>query len=208
VQSVSSHSQPDQADIRQRILDTALREFAAKGYHRAILDEIAARAGVSKGAVYWHFENKRALFLTVVQREIFRLTAYLKTVIADSDQSAIARLNAFIVASLTYYTDHPEFCNLLKIFTSPGGPELNLDVEVMVSDDYRQLRAMVNTLIQEGVRRGELESARVGVAAPMLVAVLDGLMFQWVLEPQAVPLRELASNVASAFLEGIVKRTN
>jgi len=205
---VSSHSQPDQADIRQRILDTALREFAAKGYHRAILDEIAARAGVSKGAVYWHFENKRALFLTVVQREIFRLTAYLKTVIADSDQSAIARLNAFIVASLTYYTDHPEFCNLLKIFTSPGGPELNLDVEVMVSDDYRQLRAMVNTLIQEGVRRGELESARVGVAAPMLVAVLDGLMFQWVLEPQAVPLRELASNVASAFLEGIVKRTN
>lgn len=205
---MSSHSQPDQADIRQRILDTALREFAAKGYHRAILDEIAARAGVSKGAVYWHFENKRALFLTVVQREIFRLTAYLKTVIADSDQSAIARLNAFIVASLTYYTDHPEFCNLLKIFTSPGGPELNLDVEVMVSDDYRQLRAMVNTLIQEGVRRGELESARVGVAAPMLVAVLDGLMFQWVLEPQAVPLRELASNVASAFLEGIVKRTN
>lgn len=203
---MSSHSQPDQADIRQRILDAALREFAAKGYHRAILDEIAARAGVSKGAVYWHFENKRALFLAVVLEELSRLTKYLEAVVADGGQPAVARIEAFIVANLTYYADHPEFGNLIKVFNTPGGPEL--DMEIIVSDDYRKLRAIVDTLLQEGIRQGELVPDHAAVAAPMLIAMLDGLMFQWVLEPQAVPLRELASNVASAFLEGIVKRTN
>ncbi len=199
-------SQPNQIELRQRILDMALKEFAEKGYHRAVLDEIATKAGASKGAVYWYFENKRALFLAVVQKETTRLTKYLEVVVAETSQPATARLEAFIVANLTYYTDHLEFCNLIKIFTSPGGPELDLDVETMASDEYRRLRAMADALFQEGVRRGELEPARAAVAAPMLIAMLDGLMFQWVLEPQAVPLTELAGDVASAFLEGIVKR--
>lgn len=197
--------QTDQIDLRQHILEAALREFSEKGYHRAVLDEIAARAGASKGAVYWYFENKRALFLAVVMEELSRLTKYLEAVVTGGGQSAVARIEAFIVANLSYYADHPEFCNLIKVFNAPGGPGLDMDVEVIVSEDYRRLRTIVDTLLQEGIQRGELEPGRAAVAAPMLIAMLDGLMFQWVLEPQAVPLRELASRVASAFLEGIVK---
>ena len=199
-------SQPDQIELRKRILDMALKEFAEKGYHRATLDEIASRVGASKGSVYWYFENKRALFLAVVLEELSRLTRYLEAVVADGGQSAVARIEAFIVANLNYYADHPEFGNLIKVFNTPGGPELDMDMEIIVSDDYRKLRGIIDTLLQEGIRQGELEPDRAAIAAPMLVAMLDGLMFQWVLEPQAVPLRELAGKVATTFLEGIVKR--
>ncbi|TMG84560.1 MAG: TetR family transcriptional regulator [Betaproteobacteria bacterium] len=47
---------------RQHILDAALREFARRGVTRTTLQRIAAAAGVTRGAVYWHFANKRALF--------------------------------------------------------------------------------------------------------------------------------------------------
>ncbi len=198
----------DQPGVRHRILGSALREFSLKGYHQAILDEIAAGAGVSKGAVYWHFENKGELFLAVVRQEISRLVEHLEAVARKGGGSVVARLRAVIAAAVTYYADHPEFCNLLQLSTLPGGLELAREVEGMARDMYRQGREMIGVLLREGVRRGELDARRAGVAAPALVALLDGLMSQWIVDRRAVPLRRLAPDVAGAFLEGIVKRAD
>ena len=58
---------------RDAILDAALRCFAKRGYHETSIDDIAARARLSKGAVYWHFEGKRELFARspeYVEREL------------------------------------------------------------------------------------------------------------------------------------------
>lgn len=197
---------PDQPGVRSRILDSALREFSLKGYHRAILDEIAAGAGVSKGAIYWHFENKGELFLAVIRQEVSRLIEHLKVVSRGGDGSVVARLRAVIAAAVTYYADHPEFCSLLQLSTLPGGLELTREVEGMARDMYRQGREMVGALVREGVLQGELDGKRADVAAPALVALLDGLMSQWIVDRRAVPLRRLAPDVAGAFLEGIVKR--
>ncbi|MBM3471560.1 MAG: TetR/AcrR family transcriptional regulator [Armatimonadetes bacterium] len=211
----------DQPGVRSRILNSALREFSQRGYHRAILDEIATGAGVSKGAVYWHFENKGELFLAVIRQEISRLIEHLEGVARGGggsmgdgyagkghagEGSAVARLRAVVAAAVVYYADHPEFCNLLQLSTLPVGLELTREVESMARDMYRQGREMVGALVREGVHRGELDAGRAGVAAPLLVALLDGLMSQWIVDRRGVPLRRLAPDVAGAFLEGIVKR--
>jgi TetR/AcrR family acrAB operon transcriptional repressor len=51
---------------RQKILKTALDLFVEKGYERATFEEVAARIGLTKGAVYWHFKSKPDLFTEVV----------------------------------------------------------------------------------------------------------------------------------------------
>ena len=53
---------------RGEILDAALACFSERGYHGTSVDDIAARAGLSKGAIYWHFAGKRELFLALVDR--------------------------------------------------------------------------------------------------------------------------------------------
>jgi AcrR family transcriptional regulator len=53
---------------REAITDAALRVFLSEGYARASVDAIAAGAGVSKRTIYNHFEDKRALFLTIVSQ--------------------------------------------------------------------------------------------------------------------------------------------
>lgn len=203
---MATRAQGEQTGVRSRILKAALSEFSLKGYHGATLDNIATEARVSKGAVYWHFENKRALFLAVVQEETTKFDEFLRGVMGQSGQSVVARLEAYIVADLFYLVDHLEYCNLIKIFTLPGGPGLDRDVETMASDEYRRLRGTSEALLREGVERGELEPSWAKVAAPMLVALLDGLMFQWILDAEAVPLREIATGVARAFLKGGVRR--
>ena len=57
-------------EARDELLTAALRVFARRGYREAGVEEIAAEAGYSKGALYWHFSGKEELFLTLVEERI------------------------------------------------------------------------------------------------------------------------------------------
>lgn len=55
---------------RDHILSVARREFAERGYYAASMDSIVQASGLSKGAIYWHFKSKLALFDAVLQMEV------------------------------------------------------------------------------------------------------------------------------------------
>src|ERR687894_39288 len=55
---------------RDELLSAALRVFARRGYRDAGVDEIAAEAGYSKGALYWHFDGKEDLLLTLLDERV------------------------------------------------------------------------------------------------------------------------------------------
>jgi len=57
-----------QLQTREHLLDAALEVFSRRGYYAATVDEIAAEAGYSKGAVYSNFSNKEELFLALIDR--------------------------------------------------------------------------------------------------------------------------------------------
>lgn len=71
------------ADRPAEILEAALDVFAEKGFAAARLDEIAARAGVSKGAIYLYFETKDDIFRAVVARSIGADVAALRALLAS-----------------------------------------------------------------------------------------------------------------------------
>jgi AcrR family transcriptional regulator len=60
----------DGREARDELLAAALRVFARRGYREAGVDEIAAEAGYSKGALYWHFSGKAELFMTLLEERI------------------------------------------------------------------------------------------------------------------------------------------
>jgi len=55
---------------RQRILDAAQRCFIARGFHAGSISDIAAEAEISQGLMYRYFQNKRALILALIQRQL------------------------------------------------------------------------------------------------------------------------------------------
>jgi AcrR family transcriptional regulator len=64
----------ERRDARAALLDAAGEVFAARGLRDASVDEIAERAGYSKGAVYWHFDSKDDLFIALLEERIDRPT--------------------------------------------------------------------------------------------------------------------------------------
>jgi AcrR family transcriptional regulator len=70
VESAPQSRAQGKQQTRARLLDAAMRQMASAGYQGATLDRIAAEAGCTKGALYWHFPNKHALFLALVEQSI------------------------------------------------------------------------------------------------------------------------------------------
>jgi AcrR family transcriptional regulator len=79
---------------RDELLTAALQVFARRGYRQAGVDEIAAAAGYSKGALYWHFSGKEDLLLTLLEERIDaptrELVALLESAPPDRDMSVEA----------------------------------------------------------------------------------------------------------------------
>jgi len=68
---------------RQNILRASLDLFVEKGYERATFEDVAARIGLSKGAVYWHFKNKPDLFAALVADMTERHNKQLARLLTD-----------------------------------------------------------------------------------------------------------------------------
>ena len=81
---------------REYLLQAAAQVFAQRGFHAATLDEVAAAAGFTKGAVYSNFKNKDDLFLALLEDAYTRELTALKETIADSDIPPEARIGDFV----------------------------------------------------------------------------------------------------------------
>jgi len=81
---------------REYLLRAAAQVFAERGFHEATLDEVAAAAGYTKGAVYSNFKNKEDLFLALLEDAYARDMAAIKETLEASDVPPEARLGDFV----------------------------------------------------------------------------------------------------------------
>lgn len=101
------------AATRQRLLDAALAEFAAKGMAGARVDEIAARAGANKRMLYAHFGSKEELWLVVLERAYAAKRAEERALAVD-DLPPVDAMRRLVEFNLRYTAAHPEFVALLN----------------------------------------------------------------------------------------------
>ena len=113
---------------RAKLLEAARDVFLASGYRGATLDSIAARAGFTKGAVYWHFPNKQALFLALVADSITANFAVIERMLDDHGDDPTALRSA-----LSAYADKIDERETLPIFG------VDLEIEARGDSSFRAL---------------------------------------------------------------------
>jgi AcrR family transcriptional regulator len=83
----------DAQATRSQLLDAAERVFAEKGVSRTSLNDIAAAAGTTRGAIYWHFKNKADVFNAMMDRVILPMeAAFLSRWASEADPDPVAEL--------------------------------------------------------------------------------------------------------------------
>ena len=157
------------------IIAAALASFAERGFAATRLDDIAARAGVTRGTLYLYFPNKQELFKAVVRETIVPILASAETMAAEAEGPTAALLTRLIL----FFPD--------AVFGGPASaiPKLVIseaanfpDVATFYLEEVIQRgRRLVRSIIHRGIASGEFraideEHAFYCVMAPMLLAAL------------------------------------
>lgn len=190
-----------QERTRAELINAAGRVFARRGYHGASVEEVAAEAGYTTGAVYSNFTGKEELFLAVNDHELEkRLKDYHAVVDAvdspqGAEQAAADRFGDFI-------RDDPEWPLLFFEFWAYGARNERLREEFV-----KQREAEVR-IIAEAVAS---QTAAAGVELPLpaeqvavgIGALINGLAFERTLDPDSVP-DELFGLILSRLIVGLL----
>lgn len=140
------------AEKRERILRAAVEEFAEGGYENTSIQQIAAKAGISVGAVYKYFEDKEALFACVVQEGLGVLEQTLQALAATEEDIAL-KAETILRDLLAFSRENPELIRLYHVLTTSG----NRDVLRQFSQRIEALSASVyRDTIAAGQKTGDV----------------------------------------------------
>lgn len=161
------------------MLDAAFRVFAERGYRATRLEEVAEAAGLTKGAIYYHFDGKEDLVRRAVQhrhRSIFR---EIDRELGQQRAPASVRIR-YVLRQLWQHVLEPSWGHAFRLMIGEVGIEFPALFRMWAEDGPVQGWSVVQGLIEEGVRAGEFRpgvdpevSARAAVSALMLQAALQ-----------------------------------
>jgi TetR/AcrR family acrAB operon transcriptional repressor len=192
-------------ETRTQLLDTAENLFREKGVSRTSLAEIAQQAGVTRGAIYWHFENKADLFNAMCDRATLPLEALLENM-ADPDQpDPLGMLRRATVQALSLVEQDGRCRRVFEILTLKCEFVDELESNVQRRRECRMgardvFRLTLENARQRGQVRDDLDTR---LAASALLAYIDGLILDWGLEPGAYSLAEKSGPMIDLFLSGM-----
>ncbi len=163
------------ADRPAEIVSAAMAVFAEKGFAAAKLDEIARRAGVSKGAVYLYFETKEDIFRAVVGQVIAPNITAVKAM-AAAHPGPLADLLRGVVAHVSKMVETTPVGGVLKMVIAEAGnfPEI---ARVWHDELVSQALGVVTAAIAAAQARGEVKPGdpriyAVELISPMVVSII------------------------------------
>jgi TetR/AcrR family acrAB operon transcriptional repressor len=198
---------PEPVDTRDRILDSAARVFARKGFLGASLDEVAADAGLTKGAVYWHFSSKNELFFALLDSRFQQeYDEHLPQAMAEDAKFADPKegLKALLGGILARVRQDPDWPRLfLEILGQTREPEVN----ERLASAYQASYAMSASLIErQHERRGQTPAADPALLAVFWSALMDGLILAWLVNPEKIDLETLVPRIVDLLWQGLAPR--
>ena len=163
------------------ITQAALEAFAEHGYAATRVDDVAKRAGVSKGPLYLYFKTKEELFKAVIRGVVVPRVDALKTAIADTELSAEEFLQGPYLEFIQKLPNSPaRIVVRLLIAEGPKHPDLTAYYfDQVISGGMDALRELIN----RGVRHGEFRQSDLAefpqlMISPVLMSIIWRTLFQ------------------------------
>ena len=161
---------------RDRILASAMEVFAAKGYHGAVVDDIVAASGTSKGAFYHYFPSKQGIFLTLMGELADLVERGVETAIA-SEQGALAKVEAALKVVLETAAAQRDLVKILLVEAVGLGPTLEQErLEI-----HRRFASLIQSNLDRAVAEGSIPAQDTSLAAQAWIGTLNEVITQWLM---------------------------
>ena len=186
---------------REQIQWAALRVFAREGYQNTVVEDVAAEAGVSKGTIYTYFDRKEELLGAVAQGFMDELTGREEAIL-ESHRPPLEKIRAMLHEFVDLVSSREGFATVMLDIWGIGmrDPDrFGIDVAAL----YAEYRALLQTLLREAQARGTVPADLSIVAPTALIGAIEGVLLQWLLDPDAVDFPGGADDVIDLLYNGI-----
>jgi len=190
-------------ETRQHILDVAMRLFSTHGVSKTSLADIAQAAGVTRGAIYWHFKNKSDLFGEIwelSESSIGDLELEYQAKFPDDPLSVLRELLVYILEA-TVVEERRRLmmeiifhkCEFVGEMAIVQQAQRNLCLE-----SYDRIEQTLSHCIQAKMLPANLLTRR---AAILMRSYISGIMENWLFSPQTFDLKKEARDYVAILLE-------
>jgi AcrR family transcriptional regulator len=189
------------AAARREVIErAALEVFAERGYHRASIDEVARRSGVTPPVVYDHFDSKLDLHKRLLERTRDELLAMWRRQLAG-EEPAERRIRRALDAWAGYVEEHP-YAPRLFFHETTGDPEAQAIHRQVQAQARAALAGILGTEPGADKIAGTAEQEDLEMAAELIRAALTGLAIWWSEHPH-VPRQRIVDTAINTIWTGL-----
>jgi TetR/AcrR family fatty acid metabolism transcriptional regulator len=188
----------DKDATRQRLLDAAAAVFAEKGYHGAVVDDIIRASESSKGGFYFHFPNKQAIFLALVDALVPKLAATIDRAIA-AESEPVAQLDAALRTVLETFSRHRKLSKILLV--EAVGLGHGFDEKLMQTRG--RFAQMIRGYLDRAVAAGAIAPMDTEIVAWAWFGAINEIVVRWLVSGQPAQLEQALPQLRSLLLRSV-----
>jgi AcrR family transcriptional regulator len=158
---------------RDRLIQAATAVFAARGYHRATVDDIVAASDTSKGAFYYYFTSKQGIFIELLGQLAHMIEIGVEAVI-DQEQGALAKVEAALGVVVEVASANRELSKILLIEAAALGAEF----EQSRLGIQRRFAALIQRHLDRAVGDGAIPMQDTHTAATVWIGAINEVVVQ------------------------------
>jgi AcrR family transcriptional regulator len=187
-----------------RILNQAIRLFLEKGYHGTSIDDITEAAGITKGALYWHYKGKEDLIRIIIQKWEKDFLDGLIRKVDEVNGGAIDKFEKMFryTAAFAYY--NRELC---VSFTTLAGELIGAHhgIESEIRRIYKKYRRFLSNLVlqvkREKIFKKDLDT---NLTALVIMGFHDGILFHWSMNRDEIEGEAFVKTYKTILLNGLM----
>lgn len=187
-------------ETRNSILEAAYILFAQSGYEATGVAEICAQAGVSKGAFYYHFPSKQAVFLDLMDQWLVGLDAAFTQALQQTPDVSQAILQMADMASNVLEAANVRLSIILEFWMQAYRDQAIWQAAIA---PYHRYQAYFAGLIRQGMDEGSFKETDPELVARVIVSLAMGLLMQFLFEPEAVNWVEETRRSLEVLMNGM-----
>ncbi len=195
----------DKKEKRERILEAAISVFARKGTAKTKTADIAESAQIGKGTIYEYFDSKEEL-----------TSAAFNYVIKKAENDVATRLSSIedpwdrFVSYLRAWKDilqgdFKDYMEIMLDFWAEGIRTKNNISLFSLEKIYDENRAVLKRILDECVTQERIYPVDTHVVASIILGALDGLMIQWIVQPETLDVKDSLQELESLIVRGLKK---
>ncbi len=189
---------------KQIIIQSAIHVFAKQGLEKGKIADIAKDAGIGKGTVYEYFRSKDEIFEAIQVAVFEEFTAVFDALVAEKI-TPTEKLVSIMDQGLNSIFDMGEAMLIItELWAQAGRGHLYGDTHSDFVQYYDRHRDQIQRVLQDGIHSGEFREMNKEGVATLLLAVMDGLAWQFVILNDVDRFKKIKTEAINSFMRGIV----